>query len=393
MWAEQLGTLDEENFVRPLAALLNAPVRRGGTLRLLNNGDAFFDALMKDIEGAEKSINFMVYIWEPGKVSDMIFDALIRRAQAGVEVRILLDGLGGMRCPDEDKERLCAAGGKIKTFRPPRIGKLSRFHKRNHRRAIVFDGKIGYIGGSAVGDKWLGNASTEEEWRDTMTRVTGCIALSLQSAFSELWAVCAGEVLTGDAFFPDDGNDVDSDVVSFSVISSPSSEEHPLRVFFFLSFLVARKRLWITTPYFVPDEHTRRVVAKRARAGVDVRILMPDEHTDAKPIRQAGHSYYQDLLDAGVRIYEYQATMLHSKHVLVDDRWSVVGSANMDIRSKELNEENVIGVLDEGFAKELEEAFLEDLSKSTEIKADEWRKRGLGKKLIERVCELFAEQY
>jgi cardiolipin synthase A/B len=392
MWTEEIGTLDDENFVRPLAALLNAPVRRGGAARLLNNGDEFLAALLRDIADAKLSINLSAYIWERGRMSDVVFDALVRRAQDGVEVRILLDGLGGMRCPDEDIERLCKAGGKIERFRPPRIGSLSRFHKRNHRRAIVFDGNIGYTGGAAIGDKWLGNAETEEEWRDTMTRVTGCIALNLQSAFAELWAFCTGEVLTGEAFFPQEV-EPDSDIVSFGVISSPSSEEHPLRVFFFLTFLAARKRLWITTPYFVPDKHTRNVVKKRARAGVDVRILMPDEHTDAKPIRQAGHSYYQDLLDAGVRIYEYQTTMIHTKHALVDDKWSVVGSANMDIRSKELNEENVLGLLDEGFAREIEAAFLADLDKSKEITSAEWRKRSLQKRLLERFCALFAEQY
>jgi len=326
-------------------------------------------------------------------MSDQVFEALTERARAGVQVRVLLDGFGCLKCPKEGIEQLRAAGGRVDTFRPLRIGKLSRFHKRNHRRAFVIDGKTGYTGGMAVGDKWLGNARTPEEWRDTMTRVDGCIAEPLQSAFGELWAYTTGEVLAGDAFFPDDVETDPTDVLSVGIASAPSSDEHPLRLFFFLTFLAARKRLWITTPYFVPDKHTRKVVADRARAGVDVRILLPNEHTDAKPIRRAGHSYFQELLDAGVRLYEYQPTMMHTKHAVVDGLWSVVGSANMDVRSKELNQENVIGLLDAGFAKQLEDTFTDDIGHAVEIDPAEWRKRGIKARIIERVCVFFAEQY
>jgi cardiolipin synthase len=143
----------------------------------------------------------------------------------------------------------------------------------------------------------------------------------------------------------------------------------------------------------VPDKHTREVVKRRARAGVDVRILMPNQHTDARPIRRASHSYYSELLNAGVRVYEYQPTMIHIKSVVVDGKWSVVGSANMDIRSKELNEENVLGILDESLAGQLEATFLADLEKSHEIDRVQWRRRGIGNRIIERICVLFAEQY
>ena len=164
-------------------------------------------------------------------------------------------------------------------------------------------------------------------------------------------------------------------------------------LFFIMSFLSARRTLYITTPYFVPDESIRRVVEERARAGVDVRILLPDNHTDAKPIRLTSQRYYEEMMEAGIRVYEYQATMLHSKSVIVDGKWSIVGSANMDIRSKELNMENVLGILDASFAGELEAAFRKDLEKSKEIKLEEWRRRGIFHRVLERVCALFAEQY
>lgn len=392
MWTREIARVDSEDFIRPVAALLGAPVRRGGEAVLLNNGDAWLAAMLADFADAQRSITFTCYIWEPGRMSDAIFEALIERARAGVQVRLLLDGFGSLRCPADRIESLIAAGGRVAWFRPLSFGKLSRFHRRNHRRAIVIDGRIGYTGGMAVGDKWLGDAGNPDEWRDTMVRATGCIAESVQSAFAGLWAYVTGEVLTAEAFFPDDAVD-DSDVRSVGVASAPGSEEHPLRLLFFLTFLAARQRLWITTPYFVPDKHTRKAVADRARAGVDVRILMPNQLTDAVPIRMAAHSYYQELLDAGVRIYEYQASMLHSKHVVVDGVWSILGSANMDVRSKELNQENVLGILDSGLAAQLEAAFLADLDRSLAIHGNQWKRRGLGARVLERLSVFFAEQY
>jgi cardiolipin synthase len=392
MWTKEIGAVDSDDFIRPVAALLNAPVRRGGHATALNNGDGWLSAMLADFKAATRSITFSAYIWEPGRMSDIVADALSERARAGVAVRLLLDGLGGIRCPGETIDRMRAAGVRVDKFRPFTFGKLSRFHKRNHRRAIVIDGRIGYTGGMAVGDKWLGNASTPEEWRDNMVRVTGCMAESLQSAFAELWAYVTGEVLTGDAYFPVDAEE-DSDARSVGIASAPSSEDHPLRLFYFLSFLAARKKLYIASSYFVPDKHTRKVVADRARAGVDVRILVPNEMTDAKPIRLAGRSYYQSLLNAGVRIYEYQPNMMHAKYMVADSVWSVVGSANLDIRSKEINAENVLGVLDSSLAGELETSFLADLGKAREIDAKTWRKRGIGTRILERICVFFAEQY
>jgi cardiolipin synthase len=392
MWTKEIGAVDSDDFIRPVAALLNVPVRNGGRATALNNGDAWLSAMLADFKAATRSITFSCYIWEPGRMSDIVSQALIERARAGVPVRVLLDGLGGMRCPDECIEAMREAGVHVATFRPFTLGKLSRFHKRNHRRAIVIDGRIGYTGGMAVGDKWFGNASTPEEWRDSMVRVTGCIAESLQSAFAELWAYVAGEVLTADAFFPEDAEE-SSAVRSMGIVSAPSSEDHPLRLFYFLSFLASRQKLYIASSYFVPDKHTRNVVADRARAGVDVRILVPNEQTDAKPIRLAGRSYYQKLLDAGVRIYEYQPTMMHAKYTVADGMWSVVGSANLDIRSKEINAENVLGILDRTLAGQLETTFLADLEKASEIDAKSWRRRGIGTRILERIAVFFAEQY
>jgi cardiolipin synthase len=404
-------------FLAAVAGTAGSPVRAGGTVQLLNNGVAFFPALVTDLRAAQRTIHFSVYIWEPGEASDQVFAALIERARAGVTVRVLLDGLGGMKAPDKDVDALKAAGGKVEKFRAPSFGKLTRFYKRDHRRSIVMDGRVAYMGGMAVSDKWVGDADTEEHWRDTMVRVTGPLAATVQSAFVGPWAQTSGELLSGPDVFPpapagvhdappqglaaSSGGDGPAPAATAAqpvtlhtgLASAPSSEDHPLRLFFIQSFVSAQRKLYITTPYFVPDEATRKVVADRARAGVDVRILLPDEHTDAVPIRLASHSYFEELLVAGVKVYEYQPTMMHTKAVVVDGAWSVVGSANMDVRSKELNNENVLGILDEGFGREMEATFFADLKKAHEIHLEEWRRRGWWEKTKERVSVLFAEQY
>lgn len=398
IWSHSSPPADSTEFLRGIAGIINAPIQAGGTAELLNNGDAFYPRLLADIAAARRTINFSVYIWEPGRVSDQVLEALAERAAAGVQVRVLVDAIGGLRIPDEGVDKLRAAGGQVERFRPPVFGKLTRLHLRNHRRAIVIDGRIGFTGGSACGDKWLGDARNEEEWRDSMVRLTGCAAGTLQAAFTELWAYTCGEILTSADFYPDhdtiDEQKSEHRVERHTgVVSSPSDDEYPLRLFFITSFLAARERLYIATPYFVPDHNTRQIVARRAREGVDVRLLVPNEHTDAAPIRRTSHFYYAELLEAGVRIYEYEPTMMHAKLCVVDGTWSIVGSANMDIRSKELNCENVIAIQDRRFGEDVERTILADLDRACEIQLDAWKKRPLHARLIERCSALLAEQY
>jgi cardiolipin synthase len=400
--------VDSLEFAAMVAGTAGTPLEEGGTARLLHDGDEFFPRLLHVLGNARQTINFSAYIWEDGKVSDMVLPVLQERAQAGVEVRVLLDGLGSLTAPDEKMEQLRAAGAKVATYRSPRLGKLTRFHKRNHRRAIVIDGTTGFTGGMAIGDKWMGHAQSPENWRDTMVEVTGPLATSLQSAFVGPWAHTTGEILAGPRFFSPHTRavspartrapsakppDVQPVTRHTGISSSPSSENHPLRLLIAQTFLSARKRIYITTPYFIPDDSLRKALMERARAGVDVRVLSNSDHTDAKPIRLASHSYYEELLAAGVKIYEYEKTMLHSKHIVVDGVWCVVGSPNMDIRSKELNEENVLGIVDIGLGRELEKTFLEDQSNAREIRLEEWKQRGWLTRIGEQVAALFEEQY
>ena len=394
LWATQAPPVSSAEFLSAISGLTGGPLRTGGTAQLLNNGKEYLPAMLEAFRGAQKTIDFSAYIWEKGQISDQFLAVFLERARAGVQVRVLLDGMGGMQAPSMDE--LKAAGGKVVVFRPARWGKFTRFHKRNHRRAIVIDGTVAFTGGAAVADHWLGDAANEEQWRDTMVRVTGPLAQTLQSAFADIWAFASGEILEGPEFFPpaaDTSVEGAVGMVHTGLASLPASDLHPLRLFIAQSFLSAQKRLYITTPYFVLDEEMRSVVAGRARAGVDVRILLPNDHTDAKLIRLTSHHYFEDLLAAGVKIYEYQPTMIHSKCIVVDGLWSVVGSANMDVRSIELNVENVLGIRDAAFAQALERTFQEDLKRAREVRLEEWRQRGTWAKVKEWVASRLAEQY
>jgi cardiolipin synthase len=380
------------DFLTALAADVGSSVESGGTVKLLRNGDRFFPAILEDLKRAQKTIDFTVYIWEKGRMCDEVARVLADRARAGVAVRLLLDSFGANKAPKEQLDEMRAAGVTIAEFRKARLGRFARYGRRSHRRAIVIDGKVAYTGGAAVADKWLGDARSEAEWRDDMVRVTGPMARSVQCAFAEIWAGTYGEILVGPDVYPplaDDG----SGLKHVGLASSPTDEQHPLRLFFALSILAARQKLYIASSYFVPDKFTRRFVAERARAGVDVRVLVPGATTDAGPIRQATHSYFEELLTAGVRVYEYLPTMMHSKYMVVDGHWSIVGSANMDIRSKELNSENVLGILDDGLARDLESAFLKDLERAEEFHLETWVQRGAWAKVKEDASSLFVEQY
>src|SRR5687768_13772814 len=302
-----------EAFMMAVSGAVNAPLMRGGTARLLNNGDQIFPAILKAMREARHTINFMVYIWEPGKAADQVVKVLAERAREGIQVRLLLDAFGAHAMAKESIRELEGAGAVVKFFNPIVPGWLSAAYKRNHRRAIVIDGEVAFTGGAAIGDRWLGDAENEEHWRDVMVEVSGCLATNLQSAFTQLWANVTGEILVGDEFYPPDpdGNRAGGEGLSrhVNVISSPASQSQPLVVFFLVSVACARDSIYMANSYFAPDESMRRVLAERARAGVDVRLLLPNKLTDAPMVRWAGQHYFAELLEAGVRIFEYQPTM------------------------------------------------------------------------------------
>jgi cardiolipin synthase len=380
-----------ERFVQWTSGYLNSPVLQGGAVSILQNGDAFYPAILEAIRSAQDSVNFEVYIFEPDEVGREFMEAFKERARSGVEVRLLLDGFGAIKMRKRYRDELTEAGVSVARFRPFGLRSLVRFYKRTHRRAIIIDGRIGFTGGAAVSKKWKGDVRNPHEWRDSMTRVTGPMVAGIQSAFASNWVYCCGEVIAGPRFFPT--IDRGPGPCGLSVVSSPSDAMQPIRLLFWVSFINARKKLWISNSYFIPDDRLRSAVIDRAKNGVDVRILVPGNHTDAVPVQAAGRSYYEELLSAGVRILEYQPAMMHAKTVVVDSAWSIVGSANLDERSMELNEENALGVADTDFALAIERGVEADFARSREIRLEEWRNRSLMSRAAERFFKVLIEQY
>jgi cardiolipin synthase A/B len=380
-----------ETFVQWTAGYLNSPIFQGGEVTILQNGDAFYTSMLDAINQARDSVNFEVYIFEPDEVGRQFMEAFKARARAGVEVRLLLDGFGGIKMRKRYRDELTEAGVKVARFRPFGLRSLVRFYKRTHRRAIVIDGRVGFTGGAAVSKKWKGNVNNPHEWRDSMTMVTGPMVAGIQTAFASDWVYCSGEVIAGPRFFPT--LERGAGPCGLSVVSSPSDAMQPIRLLFWVSFINAQERLWICNSYFIPDERLRGAAIDRARNGVDVRVLVPGNHTDAVPVQAAGRSYYEELLSAGVRIFEFQPSMMHAKTTVVDGAWSIVGSANLDERSMELNEENVLGVADRDFAGAIERGVTEDFARSREILLEDWRKRSIFRRGVERVCKVLIEQY
>jgi cardiolipin synthase len=385
--------VESPEFSTALAAIVGAPVEQGGAIAILNNGDEFIPALLASIDQAQRTINFSVYIWSSGEVSDRVLRALEKKQREGVSVRILLDGFGALKASDDDFEALVAAGGKVQKFRTPKFGKLTRFHRRNHRRAIVMDGQVGFTGGMAVSDVWLGHAQDTDHWRDVMFRVTGPLARSLQSAFVDAWVGSSGELLIDRRNYPLKAPAVAAGVERFvHLASSPADDDQSLAYFYLLPIFAARQSIYFAAPYYIPDTHLQRALVEKARAGVDVRLLLPGSHTDNWITRASAQARYQELLEAGVKIYEYQPTFLHAKFGVIDGRWSIVGSPNLNSRSRRLDEENAIGILDPAFGAQLQAVYLKDLEKAEQMHLEDWRRRHPLQKLFETVSRLLDQQ-
>ena len=376
-------------FLQMLAGLTNTEIIQGPKPVILNNGSEFIPAMIDQINQAESSVNFTTYIWSDGVMSDQIYDALIAAAKRGVEVRVLVDGFAGSPPKDRTQE-LEDAGGRVEEYKPIGLSKILEYHKRTHRRAIVIDGKTAYVGGAAVDDVWLGNGKSEKEWREVMIEVHGPVARSVQNAFADIWTETTGEVLVGERFYPElQQAAVDATFIHF--ISSPSESSQTVRATLLLSILGSQEKLYITNPYFLPDEQTLLALQDRARAGVDVRILVPKGNI-WQPVLTAQQIHYDDLIKAGVKLYEYNE-YVHSKTLTADGAWSLVGSANIDSRSRVLNDENVLGIADPEFAAELEAVFMRDLEFSQELTIEKWNKRSIFKKALAYASYLFAKQY
>lgn len=383
-------SISSPEFFGSALALGNPLPIDGNKIDLLQNGDQCFLAMLDAIRSARKTINFTAYIFKSDGVGHQFRDALTESARAGVQVRVLLDGIGsGWSLDNPDVRMMTDAGCKFAYYHPVASWRMDRTNRRSHRRIMVVDGTVGFTGGVAFSDKWSGNAQDEHHWRDTHARLEGPIVNALQSAFQAHWVKTYGEVLTGADQFPRLPARGD---LKAQIVESRSFSNAPLPMVQAVTFAAAEKRIWLTNPYCTPTDDQVELLVKAVRRGVDVRLLLPGPHNDQPLTQSAGRTAYGKLLEGGVKIFEYQPSMIHAKTMVADGLFSMFGSSNLDARSSEINEEIDVVVYDAGFARMMEEAFEQDLARSREYTLQEFKNRSLWERITEYLAIPFRSQ-
>lgn len=385
-------SIEDARFRDYVGAVTASPSSEGDRYEMLLNGDEVYPAMLDAIRSARRRVNFLTYIYSPGEAANQFTSALAGAGRRGIEVNVVVDAFGASDIPKEHIEQLEDAGVSVGHYRPVRWYSIQESNYRNHRKILVVDGEIGFTGGIGVADHWLGNAQDREHWRDTQFRMRGPVVRYLEAVFYESLAETQPRVKpeigpAGDGRPPEAAGDASSIVVS----SAPSGGSGGVKRLFLITIGAAKRTLDITTPYFVVDDSTRWAIEQARQRGVRIRVLVEGDRTDAKTVKWASRSSYDRLLQQGIEIYEYQPTMMHAKTTVADGSWSIIGSANFDNRSLDMNDEVNIGIADASLAGVLAGTFEDDLRRAKRLTLEEWRRRALHEKANEKFWSLLGE--
>ena len=364
-------------FVRTLEAQADAELVHGNRAQVLLNGDEIFPAMLAAIRQAKTTITFANFVYEDGDIARDMAEALAERCRAGVGVNVLLDAVGSKNMPKTYRETMQRSGCHVASYHSLNPLALKRINHRNHRRVLVVDGRIGFTGGTGVGEQWTGNGRSPDRWRQTDVRVEGPIVRQIQTAFAENWRDVTGVLLSGDAYFPEIAPR--GRVVVQTIKSSPASGAAEAYLLFLLAIEGARSSILLTNPYFVPDGTMTDAIVRAAKRGVEVQIITAGRaSTDLdRLVRQASQAHFGRVLEAGAKIYEYGPALLHAKTMVVDGRWVSIGSANLDNRSFNLNNELNLAFMDRALAGRMTEVFRDDLKFATPVRYEDWKRRGV----------------
>ncbi len=351
--------------------LASTPALDGNRASLLIDAEHTYSEILDAIENATEHIHVQFYIIQPDETGIELRDRLAKRARDGVQVRVLVDALGSSALPGDFWRPLTQAGGQAAAFRPVgrmllHIFKRDRIDYRNHRKIVVVDGKLGFTGGINVGREYLGLDPEIGRWRDTHVRLEGASVLALQKTFAEDWLLTTGELLENACYFPESEVQGPDSCIVQVLDSGPDRRWSPIAFYQNHIFALARERLWITSPYFIPSPSLEDSLISASLRGVDVRLLVP-MRSDNRLVAWASASYYPRLMEAGVRIYQYERGFVHAKTIVVDEWVASVGSANMDLRSFHLNFELNVFVYGTKFVEELASTFEDDLKQASEL--------------------------
>jgi len=337
--------LDSEYFLSLLCVLTDAPVHRSNRVDVLTNGNCFYEAELNGIRSAKRTIHLEAYIFHRGEIGQRFVEAMTERAVAGVKVRIVIDFIGSFSTRKHYFKPLIKAGGSVKWYHSFRPDLLPQINHRTHRELLIVDGTTAFIGGAGISDQWYKGAKNHPRWRDTVAQVHGPAVSSLQATFAQNWLRVAGEILAAEEDF--DFRPADGGSTALVVNSTPEAGSTRARILFQALIACAKKRIYITTPYFLPDKSARQALAQAVRErNVEVKIITPGVKSDHPATRGSSRHLYGSLLKDGVDVYEYQPAMIHAKTMMVDDVWAVVGSTNFDQRSFQINDEVNMAVLD-----------------------------------------------
>jgi cardiolipin synthase len=383
-------TVRDLAFLQTMHALTGLPLVGGNRVEILRNGVQIFPSMLAAIRGAQKTINLEFYIYWDGEIGRQFAEALAERARAGVQIKAILDSVGSATMSQTLIDFLTRNGIDLEWYHPLRWYTISRMNHRTHRKLMVVDGTIGFSGGVGIADDWLGDADAKDHWRETVLRVEGPAVTQMQFAFMDNWIKSRGELLAGLDYFPQ--VEPRGEHLTQVLKSSPSEGSSAVKLLYIVSIVSATKSIYISNAYFVPDRDTQRALEMAVRRGVDVRVIVPGEYTDIPIVRQASRMHYELLLRRGIRIFEYQPTMMHAKTMVVDGIWSTVGSSNFDDRSFRLNDEVNVNVYDEGIAQQMEAMFFDDLAHSEEITKVKWLRRPRWARIKEALADVLKPQ-
>jgi len=378
-----------DQLVPSLAGLTLGTAVAGNSVEVLENG-AFFETMLQSVRSAKKSVHFETFLWKDGTLGRRVAAALCERARAGAQVRVMLDANGSSEIGKEVLKQLRDAGCKVQLFHERLLQNLGVLNDRDHRKVVIVDGREAFVGGHCVVDEWLGNAEDGRHFADVSLRLHGPIVHSIQGAFSENWAGESGELFLGDDVFPE--LEPAGDVLIHAVFAKPENSAPAIKILHHTAICLARKRIWIQNPYFIPEPDAIDAFAEAVKRGVDVRVLMPSTSGSDNPmVQHAGHRNFEKLLKGGVRLFEYHHTLLHQKIMTVDGVWSAVGSSNFDDRSFETNDEITLAIKDQELAGKLDAIFEKYVRRAEEIELDRWQRRGAWHKLKDNAYYLINE--
>lgn len=387
---EHLFAIKDPEFLRCIDHMLGPCIVPGNKVTALQNGNQIFPPMLRAIKSAKKTISLETYVYWTGHIGQKFYHALSERARAGVKVHVILDWVGTKRMDAKYIDNMKAAGVEIEKYHPPRWYNFDRMNNRTHRKLLIVDGKIGFIGGVGIADEWQGNAEDKNHWRDSHYQVEGPVVAQMQAVFNDNWINTRSIVLLGNQYFPE-LKPIAGGIWAQAIKSTHFASEN-VRLMNLLSISSAEKNIRLQAAYFVPDELAIETLVAAAKRGVNIEIIVPGPYIDKRVLQQASRSLWGILLDARVKIYEYQPTMYHCKVLIVDDLFVSVGSTNFDDRSFRLNDEANLNIYDKTFAKQQIKVFDDDKSKSRLMTREEFKDRFMISKVFGKFASIFRKE-